>query len=263
MEELSAIGVRCIPLDLERPDLKSIPDDIDTFFHMAVDWRCGENFERACQVNAWAVGRIVERCPRLQFMGVGSSAAVYNMASRRHEISEQTDTFPTSHYGLSKLLGEAVTRYFSKTRDIPATILRYWYPFTDDPSSTIDYYQGLLRGLMSGEMTFVLPPDDAEDPGYQQPIFIDDIVRITVRSAEFADPSGLVLNVAGGQTLTLREVVETMAEVFDVEPKIETEGPDKAVNLIRGTYDLRRLADTTGLPEVPFRDGLLRLRENM
>ena len=201
--------------------------------------------------------------PGLQFMAVGSSAAVYSMSLRRNAISEQMDAFPNSHYGLAKLLGETITRYFSKTGGLPSSILRYWYPCTDDPSSKIDYCQGLLRGLMTGEMTFILPAEDAEDPGYQQPIFIDDIVRVTVGSAQFADTSGFVLNVSGGQTLTLREVVETMADVFGVEPKIETEDPENAVNLIRGTYDLHRLKDTVGLPEVPFREGLLQLKKNM
>ena len=140
MEELSACGVHCIPLDLEQPDLERIPRDIDTFFHMAVFWKCRDEFEKACQVNVWVIGQIIERCPHLEFVAVGSSAAVYNMELRRYSITEEMEAFPDSHYGHTKLLGETIAEYFSKTRTIARSILRYWYPYTDDPSSKIDYY---------------------------------------------------------------------------------------------------------------------------
>lgn len=58
-------------------------------------------------------------------------------------------------------------------------------------------------------------------------------------------------------------MIETIGEVFNLEPKIETKGPGTRVNLLCGAYDLKKLGDTVGLPVVPFREGLARLKKNM
>jgi len=133
--------------------------------------------------------------------------------------------------------------------------LRYWFPYSDDLAATSDYYQGLLKRLERSD-TFILPDDDS---GCQQPLFIDDLVRITIDSLQHASTDPFVLNVAGHERLTPRQVVLTMAEVFEVEPKIEY-GPADQCNVLSGSYDLAKLKQAPGLGQVTFREGMQRLR---
>ncbi len=257
-QELEALGIECIPMDLAHPELERLPADFDAFFHMAVFWDCTSFPETACQVNGFVIGQIVERLAKLKVLVVGSSAAVY-VGGKRYGITEETLPIPSGWYGVSKAVGEHIAEYFARTRSIPCSILRYWFPYTDDPSAKSDYYQGLVERMKKGEPFILL----TEDEGCQQPLFIDDIVRITIDSARFASPAPFILNVSGRERLTFREVIEQMAEVFELKPVIEMESPGKPCNLLKGFYDHAKLERTVGLLKVTFREGLTRLKKNL
>jgi len=257
-EELEALGVECIPMDLSRPELERLPGDIDAFFHMAVFWDCNNHPETAYQVNGFVIGQIVERLPGLRLLVVGSTAGVC-IGAKRYGITEETIPIPDTWYGVSKSVGEHIAEYFARTRSIPCSILRYWFPYTDDPSARANYYKDLVERMKKGE-PFVLP---AEEEGFQQPIFIDDIVRITIDSSRFATPASFILNVSGRERLTFRDIIGQIAEVFGLKPVIEMESPGKPCNLLKGFYDLSKLERTVGLPKVTFREGLARLKKNL
>ena len=255
---LENAGVECIPFDLCVDDLSALPGGIQVLMHFAVSWNCTpEAFAPALAFNGFLIGRMLDRWPDLEQFVLGSTVAVYTGAGR-YDLTENSPTVPGTVYGTTKLAGDVIACSIAQRRHLPGAILRYWFPYTDEPGVASDSYQALVRRLAEGK-PFRLSRDFA---GCQQPLFIDDLVRITVDSLRFADPAPFLLNVSGPERLTLREVVTTLGEVFSTAPVIE-EGGQESINLISGSYDLTRLETTCGGGGVLFRQGLQRLRQNM
>ena len=251
---LEHLGVECIPCDLHDQDLSCLPANVDTLLHFAVSY---DNDAATMAFNGFLVGRLLSHLTRLEQYVVSSSVAVYRGASR-YDISEQSPTIPNGIYGTTKLAGDVLATHISRERRLPGAILRYWFPYTDEPDVSSDYFQGLLQRLREGK-TFVVPDDDTV---CQQPLFIDDLVRITVDALDFVSDEPFVLNVAGHKRLPLMQVISTLAEVFELEPQIRV-APTDACNLLHGSYDLTRLAETCGLGTVGFREGQVRLKKAM
>ncbi len=253
-QRLEAKGVRCIPFDLRTDDVGRLPSDLDVFFHLAVHW--GNDARESMAANAFALGHLIEHMKNLEQFVVGSTVAVY-VGACRDDIKETSPAVPGGVYGTTKLVGDALATFLAEVRQVPAAILRYWFPYCNDPGVPNDYYQGLVRRLEAGD-PFVLPDDDS---GCQQPLFIDDLVRISVDALNFTSTEPFVLNVAGPQRLLLSQVVSTMAQVFQIEPKIE-HAPPSQCNLLSGSYDLTKLGQTCGHGRVNFREGMERLKAN-
>ena len=251
-DRLEQAGVQCVQHDLHDADLSAWPSNVDTLMHFAVEW--GSDAEKSFDFNGFLVGRMLEHFSQLDQFVIGSTVAVY-VAGGKIDLTEHSPTIPAGVYGSSKLVGDAIATHISRQRELRGAVLRYWFPYSDDLAATSDYYQGLLKRLERSD-TFILPDDDS---GCQQPLFIDDLVRITIDSLQHASTDPFVLNVAGHERLTPRQVVLTMAEVFEVEPKIEY-GPADQCNVLSGSYDLAKLKQAPGLGQVTFREGMQRLR---
>jgi nucleoside-diphosphate-sugar epimerase len=239
---------------LARGDLTDLPRDADLLLHFAVWW--GGPAPAAIEFNGQLVVRLLEALPNLQSFVLGSTVAVYTGSGVRDNLTEESATIPGGIYGTSKLIGEQLAIRHARRHGLPGSILRYWFPYTDEPGVPQNYYEGLLRQVVEGR-TFTLP---AGTPGCQQPVFISDLVRITLDSLRLAAAEPLVLNVAGAERLTLAQVLGTLGEVTGVAPKIVLDASGKS-DLLSGSYTLDRLAQTCGLGTVTFREGIARLHE--
>ena len=257
-QRLRDAGVHCLALDLADADVAALPQDADLLLHFAVAWPAETDAAGSVDFNGYLVGRLLERLPNLKQFVIGSTVAVCVGGDARYDLTEATPAIPAGVYGTSKLIGDVIATHVARKRNLPGAILRYWFPFTDDPNVPQDYYQSLVQHLRDGR-PFVISPDDA---GCQQPIFIDDLVRITMDSLRFAAPDPFVLNVAGHEKLTHEQIVTTLGEVFAIAPHIQRDASE-APTLLTGSYDLTRLADTCGLGHITFRQGLQRLRRNL
>jgi nucleoside-diphosphate-sugar epimerase len=247
-----ARGIHCLPLDLAAGDLASLPRGVDVLLHLAVQW--GGPPRAALEFNGLLTGRLLEALPDLEAYVLGSSVAVYTGSGVREELTEESVTVLGGVYGTGKLLGDTVAAYVSRRRGLAGSILRYWFPYTDEPGVPQNYYEGLLSSLRAGS-PFRVP---VSSPGCQQPLFIADLVRITVDSLRFASPEPFILNVAGHERLSLRQILETMGRASGLEPKIVLD-PAGGSDLLSGSYDLTKLARTCGLGTVPFAEGMARL----
>lgn len=254
-DRLEQAGVQCVRHDLHDDDLSALPSNVDTLMHFAVDW--GSDADKSFGLNGFLVGRLLEHLTKLDQFVIGSTVAVY-VAGGKTDLTELSPTIPAGVYGSSKLVGDAIATHISRRRRLRGAILRYWFPYSDDLTAASDYYQGLLKRLERGDV-FVLPADDG---GCQQPLFIDDLVRITIDGMKRASTDPFVLNVAGHERLPPTQIVRTMADVFEVEPRIEY-APAEQCNVLSGSYDLAKLKQTSGLGRVTFRKGMERLRASL
>jgi nucleoside-diphosphate-sugar epimerase len=83
------------------------------------------------------------------------------------------------------------------------------------------------------------------------PIHVDDAVRAVTAAVELTEPA--VVNVAGGETVTIADLVTLLAEAAGVEPRIghaEGDTPDLVADITR----MRSLLGVT--PTVGLREGL-------
>lgn len=256
-KRLEDASVECIKFDLRTDDLVGLPQDVDTLMHYAVFWQADADPAQALELNGYVLGRMLETFPRLEQIVVASTVAVY-VGAGRYDLTEASKPIASSMYGASKLVGDCLATHVARRRNLRGAILRYWFPYSDDPGPATNYYHGLVRRLQRGEPFYV----DPGDPGQQQPLFIDDIVAIAERAVEHAGAEPLLLNVAGAQMLTHGQVIQTMADVFGCEADVRPDAGQRPT-LLSGSYDLTRLKQSVGLGSVTFRQGLTRLRDRM
>jgi len=157
-------------------------------------------------------------------------------------------------YGLSKLAGEIVATHCCRTQGRPTVILRYAYPYGSDVNNPIDYMTGQIKGVLEGR-EFPL------DKGYrwQQPLFEDDLGRISIRALDYAKVPPEIFLISGTEVIPQEEVLGKIGEVFEKPPKISGSTDVKGKRTIR----VEKMTKLLGKPEVGLVQGLMRIRERM
>lgn len=162
----------------------------------------------------------------------------------------------SSWYPLSKILGEEGVRLAATGMDL--TCLRIFGVY--GPNQTDKLIPNLVSRVLRGETVTVdrQPSQDEPDPGGMRtnPIYIDDAVRAIEAVAGIR---GLpVLNFAGDEVLSIRQMVEIIGEVVGVSPDVTVNDRTRAGDLI-GDVSLFRAHYTASL--TPFKKGIRKVLE--
>jgi nucleoside-diphosphate-sugar epimerase len=128
--------------------------------------------------------------------------------------TEETPLNPVGEYGMSALGRERIFGYFSRTLDVPVSIIRLNY--------AVDLRYGVLvdiaRKVLAGE-----PVDLAM--GYFNTIWQGDASAMTLRAFDHCAVPPRVFNVTGPEVLSVWEVCARLGELFGVTPLLTgTEG---------------------------------------
>jgi len=149
-------------------------------------------------------------------------------------ITEQTPVAPESPYAIAKYASERVL-LSSLERRCPVSVLRLpgVYGGNDPPKSIPRRF---LDTILAGT-TVRLHGGGTTRRDY---LHVDDLCHVVAELLE--QPSTVVLNVASGEALTIRGIVETLARSAGVEARIEPvpEAGDSAADLVLDTTELRR-----------------------
>lgn len=224
----------------------TFPHSLDGIIHMAQSkfYRTfPEDALDVVNVNVTATAKLLDYASRSgvkQFCHI-SSGSVYEPYSGT--LDETQALTPSSINGSTKAAAEMLVLAYKNVFHVSSH--RLFMPY--GPGQTERLLQNLIDRVYSGT-----PVDLAEGIGLTMaPLYIDDTVNIIAQSIEEAW-SG-TFNLAGRETLTLRAIVNMIAEELDKELIInETDG--QAVSLVPPVDRLAKIYDMSTL--TPFTDGL-------
>jgi UDP-glucose 4-epimerase len=170
-----------------------------------------------------------------------SSASVYGFGERPFE--EDDPPRASDFYSATKLAAERLIGAYSD--QFATTVLRLVAPY--GPGQRNRLIPGLVERIREGR---AITLHDGGRPRLN-PVYVDDVVRAVLAALEGARG---VLNVAGDEAVTIRELGDLIGETLDVAPVYEEGAGGTTGDLVADNGRLRALVGDL----VPLREGLRR-----
>ncbi len=260
LDNLSRLEDRAelIQADLRTDDLRPLVEDRDVVFHQAgqpgvrLSWADGFGTYESC--NILATQRLLEasRDTGLARFVYASSSSIYGDAERYPTLEDDLPR-PRNPYGVTKLAGEHLCALYGATWGIPTVSLRYFTVY--GPSQRPDMAFHRLCQAAVGGAPF---PRYGDGRQIREFTYVDDVVAANLAAARLDTAPGLVLNISGGASTSLAEVIALLEELTGQPVPIEAH-PPKAGDVFRTGGSIDRARDLMGWsPVVDLRTGLAR-----
>jgi nucleoside-diphosphate-sugar epimerase len=244
---------RLVEGDLRVADLSPLLEGIDAVIHEAAMpglVRSWTDFDAYVGCNIVATQRLLSACAArgLRRFVHASTSSVYGEVAVG---DESLPTSPVSPYGITKLAAEHLVHAYARTSGLRAIVLRYFSIY--GPRQRPDMaYQAFIERLMRAE------PIDVYGDGEQSRsnTYIDDCVAATAAALE-SDVEGVV-NIGGGESITLNTAIDVIARALGVEPVVRYH-PARPGDQRHTRADWSHAAQVLAYrPAVAARDGLER-----
>jgi len=252
LKEENAEGLPVERLDLTEDD---VPDlrGVDGVFHLAGQpgvLSFGKVFPVYVRHNVLASQRLFEAAAAAGARTLlASSSSIYGNAAA-YPTPEDTTPRPISPYGITKLACEHLAAAYGKEFGLEGLVVRYFTIY--GPRQRPDMALAKMIACLVEGRSFELHGEGTQSRSFT---YVDDAVEATILAMERA-PAESVLNVGGGEEVSMLEVIETLAEVsgrpLELVPVSRRHG-DQA----RTAADTTRIRAETGWePRTRFADGL-------
>jgi dolichol-phosphate mannosyltransferase len=259
LEDVSA-QARVEFVDLRRPeDVAGFVVEVrpDVVFHLAAygaySWQT--DFDAMLSVNVKATEALLEAARRVdaRLIHAGSSSE-YGFFDRA--TTELDRVGPNSHYAITKVAATHLCRLAAAQYEQPAITLRLYsvYGPWEEPGRLMPT---LVDRALDGTYPPLVAPETARDF-----VWIEDVCDAFVRAASpDLEPADLVLNVASGRQTTMRSLIATAREVFDLRGEPEWGGMEhRAWDTSVWVGDPTQAEKSIGWRAVtPLSDGLVQL----
>lgn len=228
-DELEASGVETVSCDLlNRDEVDRLPD-CENILYLA-----GRKFGSADRTDlTWASNAVVPAYVAHRYQAsrivVFSTGNVYPFVSPATGGAVETDALdPRGEYAQSCLARERVFEFFSRERGARCLMFRLNY--------AVDLRYGVLVDI--ARKVFTGQPVDLTVSHFNV-IWQGDANSYALRSLELCESPPRVLNVTGGEIVSVREAAEFFARRFQREAKFN--GQDSGVALLNNADACRRL----------------------
>lgn len=208
--------------------------------------------------NALGAHLVFDACRRHEVRRVlqASTAAVYG-EPRYTPMDEEHPLRPISPYGASKLAAEALGRAYHHTYGLPFTAIRIFNTYGPRQPRYVIY--DLFRKLERDR-------DQLEVLGTGEQVrdycYVADTAAAFVTVALDDATIGEVYNIAGGQPVSIRELVAMILETLGLPETVSHyTGQSWPGDITRLVADLTRLRERGFAPTVDLREGLRRFAE--
>jgi len=196
------------------------------------------------------------RVKRVVYAGSSSAYGDIEGEFKREDMSPA----PLSPYAAVKLAGENYCRVFYHTYGLQTVVLRYFNVFgpRQDPTSQYSAVIPLFIAKMIDDVRPTIYGDGTQSRDFT---FIDNVVHGNLLACETDQAAGQVINLACGQSVTLRDLVDSLNRMLgkQIEPYFVS---PRVGDIWRSQADIdkaRRLLHYE--PTVNFEDGLKRTLE--
>lgn len=219
-------GFEIIEEDLVTCDLTPLLRDVGAVIHLAaqagVRTSWGEEFKTYTDSNILATQRLLEACRggKVERFVYASSSSVYG-ETQDLPLREDSPCLPLSPYGVSKLAAERLCRLYWKNFRVPTVSLRYFTVYGPGQRPDMSFHR-FIRAMLLGE-TFRIFGTGEQTRDFT---FVGDAADVTIAALTKGSPGG-VYNIGGGNRISLKEVVELMAEVTGARPSVEYQAFEK------------------------------------
>jgi nucleoside-diphosphate-sugar epimerase len=212
LDAVRATGARTLVCDLRAADLGELLAEADVVFHLAgqpgvrASW--GDSFADYLSLNVEVTQRLLEAARRvgLHRFVLASSSSVYGEAAA-YPTAESAFPAPVSPYGVTKLAAEHLCQAYRHNWGVPVVALRYFtvYGPRQRPDMGIHRFLDAIRH--DRPLTVWGDGEQIRDFTY-----VGDIVEATVAAGIREVPPGSVINVAGGSSVSVNDLVALLEE---------------------------------------------------
>lgn len=218
-------GVRVVEADLVFADLDALLDDIDVVFHQAAQpgvRRSWDTFGSYVAANITVTQRLLDAVLRrggVRCFVYASSSSVYgNCVGGGSAESDRPQPF--SPYGVTKLAAEHLCCAYAENFGLPTVSLRYFTVYGPGQRPDMALHR-LIEAARNGT-PFPLYGDGRQLRDFT---YVDDVVAANLAAVSADPPPGTVVNVAGGSSTSMREVVELIGELVGRPVLIDAQPP--------------------------------------
>lgn len=245
---------RWVECDLSKDSLPSqMPTNVDALVYLAQseDFRDFPNKADAIyQINTGGLQRLLSWAQRSGVRRVvyASTGGIYGFAD--HPFSEDV-AIPlgsaSGFYPATKLCGELLASAYAEL--LTVVTLRFFFVYGPEQKETM-LIPRLVASVAGGKPIQL----DGADGLKINPIHVDDAAKAVV--AALALSNSAVINVAGTEILSLRQIGETIASELGVEPSFVVREGSRSSQLVGDIDKMKRLLV---VPKVSFRSGVSQL----
>lgn len=207
------------------------------------------------EVNILGTLNLLDLCVRYRVRKIvfASSAAVYGNIGTG-VLTETCQPRPVSAYGLSKHTAERYLALYRDTYGLPYTALRYANVY--GPRQRTDLEGGVVA-IFASRIASGNPPEIHGDGSQSRDfIYVSDVAAANIQALTLGD--GAVLNISSAESITIRQLAETMIELSSNPTMRPTYGPRRVGDIDDSRLDnsaARRLLSWS--PRVDLRSGLM------
>ena len=240
---------------------KCLPTEIDALFHLAAVSSVKLSVKDPRYVNRVNVGGTVNlldaaRKHDTRRVIFSSSAAVYGNPTAM-PVTEGHPLNPVSPYAASKVAGEEYVRSFAATYGIETTVLRYFNVY--GPRQQLSEYSGVVSIFVNQALSD--RPITVEGDGGQSRslVFVDDVVRATILSAQAPAAAGRTMNIAGNSSITIVDLARMIKDgVVGCDSQI-IHTPPRVGDVRESAGSTELIASVLGFkPEIALEEGISR-----
>ncbi|MEY2453481.1 MAG: UDP-glucuronate 4-epimerase [Acidimicrobiaceae bacterium] len=213
-----------IETDLRTCEIEPLLDGIDIVFHQSaqagvrLSWSDG--FADYAGHNILATQRLLEAVKRTGGAKVvyASSSSVYGNAAT-YPTTEDDLPQPHSPYGVTKLAGEHLCNLYAANWGVPTVSLRYFTVYGPRQRPDMAIHR-LLAAALARE-SFPLYGDGSAVRDFT---YVDDVVLANLAAADHDCAPGTVVNIAGGSSITMSDLLALVTDVTGEAPLIDRQG---------------------------------------
>ena len=238
--------------------LAAATDGVDCVLHLAGQVSVAVSIATpipSADVNVLGFLAVLEavRAKRIKRLVYASSAAVY--ANSLQAITESAATEPSSPYGMEKLINDEYAKLYANLHGLSIVGLRYFNVY--GACQQASEYAGVLTQFtqrIHQAKPLLVYGDGTQSRDF---IHVSDVAELNCR-AIFSDAVG-VLNVATGRSVSLNEIIATLAEITGVLPTVQYL-PARSGDIQHSLAIVDRLRQTLGpIADVGLQQGLAQL----